>query len=89
MKYFILKHTNSERAKGSPYPPWICRVMVEDHRATIIDDTFDSFVSSGCYGSYKAMRMTKEQFEAGKLTPVHTLETLPDFIMNKAGYYPY
>jgi hypothetical protein len=64
-------------------------VKVEDRQATILDDTFESFVSSGCYGSYKAMRMTKEQFDAGKLTPVHTLETLSDFIMNEVGYYPY
>jgi hypothetical protein len=33
--------------------------------------------------------MTKEEFEKGTLTPVHTLETLPDFIMTKVGYYPY
>lgn len=90
MKYFILKHTDPDHmCKNDPHPPWICRVQVEDKDATILNETFESFVMSGCYGSYKAMRMTKEDFERGTLTPIHTLATLPKFIMDEVGYYPY
>jgi hypothetical protein len=90
MKYFILKHTNKKRVtEATEHPPWICRVIVDDNQATILNESFEGFISSGCYGSYKALRMTKEEFEKGTLTPVHTLETLPDFIMTKVGYYPY
>ena len=90
MRYFILKHTDPERIKKEKeHPPWICRVEVPDHQANVLDDTFETFVSSGCYGRYKAYKMSKDDFDKGTLTPVHTLETLPKFIMDEVGYHPY
>lgn len=87
MKYYILKHTAPSMISKFD-TPWICRVMVEDCDANILNEVFESYVSSGCYRSYKVMSMTKDQFDKGTVTQVHTLETLPKYI-NAIGYYPY
>ena len=90
MKYYILKHTDlSKVAKdGKVHAPWICRVVVQDHQANVLNRIFEDYVVTGCYGEYKGLAMTKEQFDKGTVTKVLTLEQLPKFI-HGLGYVPY
>lgn len=80
MKYFILRDKNTKQ--------YLCRVEVEEQDCSILNHTFESYIASECYGDYKVYTMTKEQFDKGKITPIHTLSTIGEFV-NKLGYYPY
>jgi len=80
MKYFILKDKKTEQ--------YLCRVEVEERDCTILNHTFENYIASECYGEYKVYKMTKELFDKGKITPIHTLRTIEEFV-NKLGYHPY
>lgn len=80
MKYFILWDEKQKK--------YFCRVQVEDHECSVLNDNYDTYIRSQCYGEYKVYTMTKEQFDKGKITPIHTLQTIGKFVMS-LGYYPY
>jgi hypothetical protein len=90
MQYYILMHTNGRSFEyDGGITEFFCRVVCPDEEANIMNETFDDFVTTGCYGSYKALKMTEEQFNKGTITPVVPLHELPRHIMDVVGYYPY
>jgi hypothetical protein len=90
MKYYILKHKNDRTFKfKNGETPYFCRVEVPDVDANVFNSTFDDFLATGCYGSYKVLEMTKEQFEKGTVTPIVKLSDLPQHIICVVGYTPY